>query len=246
MAWFMTHHKRRQLLLLGGLVAAAFCAGYLLHRAPESPEHVVRTRLLQTSKGKASFSPQRLRRSASHSSATDEGAPGGEMLPHSREIRFHPRAPEEWQGMPVDVAVRPPCEKSSLCQLALACVAGTCGPCSESSDCATGEVCVLDHCLERGRAECTRARDCPSGELCALVSEGSDSRRDVRGNLFLRSTCTSDGTLPGRDQNYDEEPEIYVAEDPPPLPPGSWVTGPQELQDAFPTTAVADDEPSDR
>jgi hypothetical protein len=241
----MTPGKRSQLLLLAGLVAVAFCGGYFLHRAPEVPDDVVRAQLLRTSNHDPGPMVRRLRSSASDDPAADDGAPGDEVLPHAREVKYHPRAPEEWQGMLIDVAVRPPCEKSSLCQLALACVDGTCGPCSESSDCAVGEVCVLDHCLERARVECTRAKDCADGELCIVQSEGSDSRRDVRGNLFLKSTCTSGGIVPGRPQNYDEEPEIYVAEDPPPLPPGSWVSGPQELEDAFATTAVAD-EPSDR
>lgn len=137
--------------------------------------------------------------------------------PQAREVRFHPRAESEWQGMLIDVAVRPPCESTESCQLALACVESTCGPCQADGECGAGERCVLDHCLLRENAGCVNARDCPQGELCMIVSDGSDALRHVRGNLFLRSLCTTDGYAQGSPQPFGEEPEVYQAEDPPAL-----------------------------
>jgi hypothetical protein len=66
-----------------------------------------------------------------------------------------------------------------------------------------------------------------------LVSEGSDARRDVRGNMFLVSTCSTGGILPSQPQPYGEEPEEFEADNPPPLPEGSALTGAQEIEEAF-------------
>jgi len=147
---------------------------------------------------------------------SDKGLRRG-WVPQAREVRFHQRPEDEWQGMLIDVAVRPPCETTSSCQLSLACVEGTCGPCGADADCAGGERCVLDHCLLRDNAGCVSSRDCPNSELCMIVSEGSNALRDIRGNLFLRSICTTNGRAPGRPQPYEDELEVYQAEDPPAL-----------------------------
>lgn len=116
-------------------------------------------------------------------------------------LKFHPRASEEWQGMPIDLSVRAPCEPAVGCQLSLACREdGFCGPCRTSADCMGSEVCAVDHCLLRASADCSRRSDCPEGEMCILVRWGSDAFSDVRGNKFLRSSCTSKGQGPSHEQ----------------------------------------------
>lgn len=99
--------------------------------------------------------------------------------------RYHPRDPLEWQGMRVDVSMQANCESSKQCGLAMACHSGTCGPCKRDDECATGEGCVLDHCLIRSRIGCRSRHDCATDELCVL----SGYSADARSNRDLTARC---------------------------------------------------------
>jgi hypothetical protein len=113
------------------------------------------------------------------------------------ERKFHPRDPQEWQGMRVDVTESMDCELSARCGLALACVNGKCGPCTRDAECAPAEVCVLDHCVQRDRAACESRRDCPRGQPC-VISEYSPG---PRGNEDMRTAClTESGPSPVAEQ----------------------------------------------
>src|SRR5690242_4599505 len=74
--------------------------------------------------------------------------------------RWQPRPAEEWQGMRVNLNVTPPCERPDGCGMALACKGNRCGPCEFDAECATGESCVLDHCLKTSNVECHHRADC--------------------------------------------------------------------------------------
>jgi hypothetical protein len=148
-----------------------------------------------------------------------------------RRLQFYPRREGEWQGMPVDMAVRAPCEPQLGCQLALACREdGFCGPCRTSSDCMGGEVCVLDHCIARASAECQSREDCPGGELCVLRRWGSDAFADTRGNKFLSSSCT----VQGRGLERQQPTELPPPPSGPLVPEGMNVgSDASDLRDAF-------------
>jgi len=98
---------------------------------------------------------------------------------------YHPRPPDEWQGMRVNLTLQATCEESAGCGLAMACRDGRCGPCEVDSDCAGGEVCVLDHCVRRELANCRRRADCGYGELCFLSGYSPEART----NADTRPTC---------------------------------------------------------
>jgi hypothetical protein len=108
--------------------------------------------------------------------------------------RYHQRNPDEWQGMRIDLELMPPCETSSQCGLARACVNGLCGPCSRSDECAQGEVCVLDHCVVSALAECRSKSNCASDTKCIL----SGYTPDLRGNAGLKAFCLTAGRVPDR------------------------------------------------
>ena len=108
---------------------------------------------------------------------------------------FYARDPEEWQGglvpnSPKDMAE---CDSSERCGIALACIDGRCGACQVDANCATGERCVLDHCLLAANVGCVRRHDCRIEELCLLEDMDSPG---PRGNLELRSKCWSRKQLP--------------------------------------------------
>lgn len=96
-----------------------------------------------------------------------------------------PRDPVEWQGMLVDRSVQPGCGESSRCGLARACVDSRCVACRSDGECASGEVCVLDHCVLQDRAACRTRRDCGGDSLCVL----SGYSPDVRGNATMTARC---------------------------------------------------------
>lgn len=97
-----------------------------------------------------------------------------------------PRPAGEWQGMKVDESETWPCGES--CSMARACVGGMCVPCTQDDQCQTGEVCVLDHCVQEKLVECRRAADCGSPEaLCVLTGYTSG---DLRGNRDMRAHCS--------------------------------------------------------
>jgi hypothetical protein len=106
--------------------------------------------------------------------------------------RWFPRAPDEWQGMYVDLDMAPSCNESVDCGLALACVKGHCTACRRDDDCARGEGCSIDHCLPLNALECRRRGDCDEHHLCML----SGISPDPRGNETMRSTCVAIGAPP--------------------------------------------------
>jgi hypothetical protein len=101
------------------------------------------------------------------------------------ERHFHPRDPQEWQGMLINTDATPPCEASATCGLARACKGGRCVACGTDGDCAAGEVCVLDHCVVHALAGCRGRTDCAAGSLCILSGYSSEAR----GNEGMRSLC---------------------------------------------------------
>ena len=108
---------------------------------------------------------------------------------------LHPRDPMEWQGRRVDVSRRAVCRDATTCGLALACLEGLCGPCTTDADCASGESCVLDHCLLPRLVSCRSRIDCHGG-YCVLQDEGE---ANARGNQGLRAVClTPTGPRRGR------------------------------------------------
>src|SRR5690606_36385366 len=83
-------------------------------------------------------------------------------------IEYASRDPREWQGMLVNTTFQALCDTSARCGLAMACNAGRCGPCAHDSDCASGEVCSMQHCVVSSLAACRSRSDCPGDELCIL------------------------------------------------------------------------------
>jgi hypothetical protein len=115
---------------------------------------------------------------------------------------FHPRSPDEWQGMLVDTAMQAICDESRFCGLAMACLGERCGPCSKDADCLSGEVCVLDHCVLSSLARCRTRRDCQGDAMCVLSGYSSDAR----GNSDMTASC-----IPrhgGRPQRSEDLPVI--------------------------------------
>jgi hypothetical protein len=108
-----------------------------------------------------------------------------EMFPRPLPSRYRPRADDEWQGMLVDLAVKPPCESPTPCGLARACVNGQCVACERDPDCEPGEGCVLDHCIRQENIRCRGHRSCDDGEVCILSGYSSDAR----GNAQMLSQC---------------------------------------------------------
>ncbi len=108
----------------------------------------------------------------------------------SPEDCLHPRDPDEWQGMLVDICLRATCDEPARCGLALACVGGYCGPCAEDSDCATGEACVLDHCVLSDNVACRSSRDCEGDALCILSGSTGGA---ARGNEDMTAYCNPSG-----------------------------------------------------
>lgn len=104
--------------------------------------------------------------------------------------RYHPRSPDEWQGMLVDLNARPPCDVSERCGMALACIDERCSPCSHDSHCGEGEVCVLDHCAKAALVSCRSRRNCPSADLCILSGYTGGT---PRGNEDMRAYCAGSG-----------------------------------------------------
>jgi hypothetical protein len=119
-----------------------------------------------------------------------EGAVPSTQIPPARvaaPAQLVARPASEWQGMLIDLSVRPYCEKSDQCGMARACRGNACINCVADGDCAGGEVCVLDQCVVQSLAACRRAADCKSGELCVL----SEYSADPRGNTGMRAFCQS-------------------------------------------------------
>ena len=122
----------------------------------------------------------------------------GELVgPPQIEPVLHPRDPQEWQGMRINMAYRVPCETTSTCGMGKSCQEGLCGPCQVDGDCLSGEACVLDHCVPSEGVTCRRRADCTgSDELCVL----SGYSADVRGNSSMKASCVSANSGDGRRQ----------------------------------------------
>jgi hypothetical protein len=124
------------------------------------------------------------------------------------------RAPEEWQGMQIDPDEQPMCEASERCGLATACVIGRCGACRVDADCATGEACVLEHCVPAARVACRGRANCREGELCVLSGISSDAR----GNSDMRAYCQGRIDIVQSRQAYDDNQRARVGVPAPPRP----------------------------
>jgi hypothetical protein len=113
----------------------------------------------------------------------------GELV---RADQYHPRPPDEWQGMLVDMSQRQYCEASSFCGFALACLDdNACGPCQRDDQCASGEVCVLDHCVLAKNAGCRSRQDCAGDDPDALCVLSGLTGGEARGNGDMTSYCQS-------------------------------------------------------
>lgn len=210
----MTHKpngsRRATLLRTAGLAGLAYAFGMALALFAPAPESTAETQELPTQAlaaravassvlttdeaatgGGAAFEPDRAapsravraaptrrRRVRSEDQATERTLPAPE---------HHPRPESEWQGMLVDVSTQSSCESIDGCGLAMACLdGGQCGPCGEDSDCASGEACVLDHCVVESRVECHRTSQCGDDEVCML----SGYSAGVRGNEDMSAVCS--------------------------------------------------------
>jgi hypothetical protein len=89
---------------------------------------------------------------------------------------YHSRPESEWQGMLIDTSLQSVCDGKSSCGLAMACNNNRCGACSVDSDCASGEACVLDHCVIKKNTSCRTASDCGQNEYCVLSGYSADPR----------------------------------------------------------------------
>jgi hypothetical protein len=95
--------------------------------------------------------------------------------------------------MRVNLNITPFCTTSARCGLGRACIDSKCVACGRDEDCAAGEVCVLDHCLQKELAACRRAADCDANSKCVL----SGYSNQPRGNEGTRAYCVS--SLSGAD-----------------------------------------------
>jgi hypothetical protein len=127
--------------------------------------------------------------------------------------------------MQIDPGEQAMCEASERCGLATACVTGRCGACRFDAECASGEACVLEHCVLAARVACRGRADCGEGELCVL----SGISADARGNSDMRAYCQGHGidVVQSREA-YDDNLRARVGVPAPPRP----VT-PQGLLDAL-------------
>jgi hypothetical protein len=140
--------------------------------------------------------------------ARDEASPRGAVIQSAatREValeasNYKQRPPGEWEGMLVDLTKAPPCERSSDCQMALACVNGHCTACESASTCAAGETCVLDHCVLSELVACRSTRDCGERGRCLL----SGYSNDLRGNGEMHAVCSGD-------MNFVTRPRPVIAQ----------------------------------
>lgn len=115
--------------------------------------------------------------------------------------KYYPRPESEWQGMLVDTSLQSICEGKNSCGLAMACMDNRCGACSVDADCATGENCVLNHCVIKKNTSCRTASDCDTNEYCVLSGYSSDPR----GNKTTLAYCQpiTSGSQPTQEQTIN-------------------------------------------
>jgi hypothetical protein len=177
--------KKRHPVLALWVMSALAVGVWLIHKSLTRP--LPRAALsIEAVEKKRSF-PQILTRSLGASAPEAELTAEAPKLPDAPATvrNWHPRDPAEWQGMLVDLDTVPPCDSSAVCGLARACKAGKCLACERDGDCATGEACVLDHCVAKELATCRKAADCKSGSLCVL----SGYSGEPRGNEGMKAAC---------------------------------------------------------
>lgn len=123
---------------------------------------------------------------------------------------YFPRPENEWQGMLVELSSQAVCGEVDSCGLAMACIDHQCGPCVADSECASGEMCVLDHCVEARNVECKTTSECRDGELCVLSGYSSD----IRSNRDMVAFCQPDegGDDSERELELERERESEMEE----------------------------------
>jgi hypothetical protein len=177
-----------------GVLAVALGLFVVFTRAPKP---VPRSSIAWSSRG-AGQAPVNERRSAATSSGrvkngSDTSANASMSADPFGVRRWSPRPADECQGMRVNLNISPFCTTSSHCGLGRACIDSKCVACGRDEDCATGEVCVLDHCLQKDLVACRRAADCDPHSKCVL----SGYSNQPRGNEGTRAACVS--SLSGAD-----------------------------------------------
>jgi hypothetical protein len=192
----MNRHRFRAWCLFLGLAVVCWLVGYLtsLDRAQETAEDGASTHGTH-------FDPTRSRAVGRQRESPPRAlAPPDERGLDPREeeefVRWkkmsrappavwHPRDPNEWQGMLVNVAEPIKCP-TGFCNLGRACIDGRCLPCTSDADCERGEACVLDHCVPQGNVECRFAADCAADDLCVLTDYDVTDRR---GTASMSAYC---------------------------------------------------------
>jgi hypothetical protein len=119
------------------------------------------------------------------------------------------RAADEWQGMPIDGEATALCDAVDACGLAMACIGGRCGACTDDDSCAAGEICALDHCVRAELASCRSRVDCGADARCVL----SGTSADPRGNAAMTARC-----LPATGGVRDEPAPVGPGEVAAPVP----------------------------
>jgi len=144
----------------------------------------------------------------------DEVSETGETVESVASAQYHPRPADEWQGMLVDLSQRQYCEASSYCGFGLACLDdGACGPCQRDEQCASGEACVLDHCVPRDSVGCRSRSDCVADGEDALCVLSGLTGGEARGNSQMTSYCQAPrGGVEQDDSVIDERRAARLAE----------------------------------
>lgn len=195
----------RVLLLFGG-VAVGIVGVYALRVLPRATHTVVVDDKVVDDNGRRGAglsSPAR----ATAEETMDAGAAAVGAAGLAAEYEW--REPSEWQGMLLNRAFATICETSGGCGLAMACRGGRCGPCETDSQCAPGEVCSVQHCIQAHLAECRSRRDCPGDEAFCILSGYT---ADVRGNGSMRAYCTAAGDW-GKPLDEEGEREVVQQQD---------------------------------
>ena len=112
---------------------------------------------------------------------------------------FHPRPKDEWQGMLIDMNLRPMCERTEQCGLGLVCREEHCLPCLRDGECEPNESCVLDHCVRTEFVGCHSRRDCDDEGFCVLTGYSADPR----GKEKMKAKCLN--SFGGHEDEDDTE-----------------------------------------